>query len=236
MAQAKGHLPESVHVDLMKKVQALLPEGAQVVLLRDGEFDGINLQAIVSHWQWSYVCRTAKSTILYWEGEPFRFDDMIPHCEREEDFFAPGVLFTRKKNGPVNAINWWRKDCKEPIHLVTNIESPEQACMYYAKRFLIETFFRDHKSQGFHIHKSHSSIPKRLSHLLIPACLAYYWVIFLGAEVIRTGLNRIIHRSSRTDLSLFQLGLSLLDFLLNRGLRIPVGLLAPVNIQIKSVR
>ena len=230
VAQAKGHLPESVHVDLMIKVQALIPEGAQVVLLGDGEFDGINLQAVISHWQWSYVCRTAKSTILYWEGEPFRFDDMIPHCERGDDFVAPGVLFTRKKYGPVNAITWWRKDCKEPIHLVTNIESPEEACMYYAKRFRIETFFRDHKSQGFHIHKSHISIPERLSHLLIPACLAYYWVIFLGAEAIRTGLNRIIHRSSRTDLSLFQLGLSLLDFLLSRGLRIPVGFLAPLSI------
>jgi hypothetical protein len=230
VAQAKGHLPESVHVDLMIKVQALIPEGAQVVLLGDGEFDGIDLQAVISHWQWSYVCRSAKSTILYWEGEPFRFDDMIPHCERGDDFVAPGVLFTRKKYGPVNAITWWRKDCKEPIHLVTNIESPEEACMYYAKRFRIETFFRDHKSQGFHIHKSHISIPERLSHLLIPACLAYYWVIFLGAEAIRTGLNRIIHRSSRTDLSLFQLGLSLLDFLLSRGLRIPVGFLAPLSI------
>jgi hypothetical protein len=82
VAQAKGHLPESVHVDLMTKVQTMLPESAQVVLFGDGEFDGVNLQAVISHWQWSYVCRTAKSTILYWEGGPFRFDDMIPHCER----------------------------------------------------------------------------------------------------------------------------------------------------------
>ena len=102
--------------------------------------------------------------------------------------------------------------------------------MHYAKRFWIETLLRDHKSQGFHIHKSHISIPERLSHLLIPACLAYYWVIFLGAEAIRTGLNKVIHRSSRTDLSLFQLGLSLIDFLVTRGLRIPVGFLAPLSI------
>ena len=153
------------------------------------EFDGIDLQTVINHWQWSYVCRTAKSTILYWEGQPFRFDDMIPHCERGDDFFAPGVLFTRKKYGPVNAITWWRKDCKEPIHLVTNVESPEQAWLW-----------------------------------------PNYWVIFLGVEATRTGLNKVIHRRSRTDLNLFQLGLSLLDFLLNRGLRIPVGLLAPLTI------
>lgn len=230
VAQEKGHLPESVHIELMMKVRTLVPKGAKVILIGDGEFDGINLQAVISHWQWSYVCRTAKSTVLFWEGQRFRFDDMIPYCGRGEDFVAPGVLFTRKKYGPVNAITWWRKDCKEPIHLVTNIESPEEACMHYAKRFRIETFFRDHKSQGFHIHNSHISVPERLAHLLIPACLAYYWVIFLGVEAIRTGLDRIIHRKSRTDLSLFQLGLSLLDYLFAKGSRIPVGFSAPLAI------
>lgn len=230
VAQKKGHLPESVHIDLMIKVQALVPQGAKVVLLGDGEFDGINLQAVINYWQWSYVCRTAKTTILYWEGEPFRFDDMTAYCTRGEDAAVPGVLFTRKQYGPVNAITWWRKDCKEPIHLVTNIESPEEACMHYAKRFRIETFFRDHKSQGFHIHRSHIARPERLVHLLIPACLAYYWVIFLGAEAIRTGLDKIIHRKSRTDLSLFQLGLSLLDYLFGRGLQIPVAFSPPLVI------
>jgi hypothetical protein len=100
--------------------------------------------------------------------------------------------------------------------------------MVYAKRFRIETIFRDHESQGFHIHKSHISKPERLGHLLIPNCLAYYWVIFLGVEAIRTGLDRIIHRKSRKDLSLFQLGLSLLDYLLGTCLRIPIGFSVPL--------
>jgi len=84
VAQEKGHLPESVHIDLMTKVQALVPEGAKVILLGDGEFDGINLRAVINHWQWSYVCRTAKNTKLYWEREPFRFDDMIPAARGEK--------------------------------------------------------------------------------------------------------------------------------------------------------
>jgi hypothetical protein len=91
--------------------------------------------------------------------------------------------------------------------------------MHHAKRFRIETFFRDHRSQGFHIYKSHNSMP---------TCLAYYRVIFLGVQAIRTGLDRIIHRKSRTDLSLFQPGLSLLDYLFNKGLRIPVGFSVPM--------
>jgi hypothetical protein len=49
-------------------------------------------------------------------------------------------------------------------------------------------------------------------------------------------LNRILHRSSRTDPSPFPLDLSLLDIQVSRGLRIPVGFLASLNIQAKSLR
>jgi len=48
----------------------------------------------------------------------------------------------------------------------------------YQKRFRIETFFSDQKSRGFHIHKSHISDPRRLSRLLIAACVAYLWIVY----------------------------------------------------------
>src|SRR2546430_11909093 len=53
--------------------------------------------------------------------------------------------------------------------------------VYYKKRFRIETFFSDQKSRGFNIHKSHLTDPQRLSRLLIASCLAYIWLVYLGA-------------------------------------------------------
>ncbi len=102
--------------------------------------------------------------------------------------------------------------------------SPEEACGYYRKRFKIETLFSDQKSRGFHLHKSHLSDPTRLSRLLIATCcLAYCWIVYLGTYAIDHGWNRIVHRTDRCDLSLFQLGLRLLDHLLNEELAIPVA-------------
>jgi hypothetical protein len=54
-----------------------------------------------------------------------------------------------KAYGPVRAILWWEKGYKESIYLVTNVlvinvESPQEACNWYKKRFRIETFFSDH--------------------------------------------------------------------------------------------
>ena len=87
----------------------------------------------------------------------------------------------------------------------------------------IETFFADQKSRGFHGHKSHLSEPMRLSRLLMAACLASIWIVYLGALCEQDGWVRSIHRGDRCDLSLFQLGLRLLDHLLNAGRAIPVA-------------
>jgi len=61
---SKGHFPEECHVTLLEQVHNLVPEGVDVVFLGDGEFDGTTLQATVESYEWHYVCRTAKNTIL----------------------------------------------------------------------------------------------------------------------------------------------------------------------------
>jgi hypothetical protein len=102
------------------------------------------------------------------------------------------------------------------------MERAEEVLYYYQKRFRIETFFSDQKSRGFNIHKSHLSDPQRLSRLLIATCLAYIWVVYLGSLCKEDGWQRIIHRGKRCDLSLFQLGLRLLEHFLNEELPILV--------------
>ena len=97
----------------------------------------------------------------------------------------------------------------------------EEACSAYSKRFRIETFFSDQKSRGFHLQKSHLSDPKRLSRLMIAACLAYHWVIYLGAYALHSGLHKAVHRTHRCDLSLFTLGKRLLRYFLNEEMPIP---------------
>ena len=87
----------------------------------------------------------------------------------------------------------------------------------------IETFFSDQTSRGFNLHKSHLSAPSRICRLMIASCLAYVWMVYLGTVAQKTGLDKMIHRTDRCDLSLFQLGLRLLDHFLNLGQSIPVA-------------
>jgi hypothetical protein len=100
--------------------------------------------------------------------------------------------------------------------------TPPGAAEFVICDHTIETFFADQKSRGFHIHKSHIADPQRLSRLLIAACLAYIWLVYLGSLCEKDGWREIIHRRKRCDLSLFQLGLRILEHFLNENWPIPV--------------
>ena len=146
IAAQKGLFSQERHIKLLSAVRELIPESADVVFLGDGEFDGTELQSELTDFDWKYACRTSSNTILY-DGEEFSFQDLL--LQPDMCLSLPDVLFTRQRFGPVLAIVWWRKGCKEPIFLVTNFELTEEACHWYQKCFKIETFFSDQKKQRF---------------------------------------------------------------------------------------
>ena len=219
----KGHFPEDLHIALVELVSGLIPEGASVVFLGDGEFDGTRLQHTVQGAGGSYVCRTGCHRTAWWDGETFRLDTVGAWSQPGTLVALSEVWFTRAAYGPIMLICCWAKGCKAPLYLVTNIASAEEACRLYTKRFRIEPFFSDQKSRGFHLHTSHLADPQRLSRLLIAVCLAYIWIVSLGAVCMQEGWTSIIHRRHRCDLSLFQLGMRLLEYFLNEDLPIPVA-------------
>jgi len=218
----KGHSPEALHIELVELVRELIPEETKVVFLGDGEFDGTDLQETMNESGWFYACRTAKSTVATWEGVQFNLDLLGSSIKPGRIIELKEVQFTKDAYGPVMVLCCWAKDEVDPLYLVSNLSSSEEAIKYYKKRFRIETFFSDQKSRGFNIQKSHIDNPQRLSRLLIASCLAYIWIVYLGSLCKTDGWQGIIHRKSRCDLSLFQLGLRLLEHFLNEGLPIPV--------------
>lgn len=217
----KGHFPAARHLQLLEAVQTRLPAGADVVFLGDGEFDSVELQTALQGFPWAYVCRTSVNTLLTEDGGMFSCQELL--LGPGDLLSLPDVTFTRQDFGPVHVLAWWRPGYQTPLFLVTNLEVPEEACHWYQKRFQIETFFSDQKSRGFHLHKSHLARPERVARLMLAACLAYIWVVYLGAHVKKTGQVGLIHRTERCDLSLFQLGLRWLDYLLDHDLELPVA-------------
>ena len=225
----KGHASTEEHIALLEQVEQSLPPDSSVIFLGDGEFDSVELQKFVADKpNWEYVCRTAKNTLVYCEGEWLSLDSILigpDICLTLND-----VLFTAQSYGPVHVVLQWDTQSDAPLYLVTSLEVAEEAAFWYQHRMKIETFFSDQKSRGFNLHKSHISDATRLTKILIAACLAYIWIVFLGTQAHMRGFIQIIHRTDRCDLSLFQLGLDLLHHLTEEEMEIMVEFTLPLSL------
>jgi len=222
---AKGHFPQTAHCALVAQIQPLIPSSTTVIFLGDGEFDGTDLQKRLHGYGWQYVCRTA-SNIVITSGTaqiPFRALAVQP----DQIVLVADAQVTQARYGPVLALAVWEAAYQTPLYLISNLADAERAVQWYRKRATIETFFSDQKSRGFRLDRSHLGQPARLARLLLAACLAYLWMIYLGAVARRDGWDAIIHRTDRCDWSLFQLGLQLLDHWLNESLPITVAFCLP---------
>ena len=111
------------------------------------------------------------------------------------------------------------------VQLVTAVKElvPPGADVIFLGDGEFETFFSDQKSRAFNLYKSHLSDPSRLGKLMIAACQAYLWIAQPGLWSFGQKLNTIVHRTDRCDLSLFQLGFCVLEYLLDFNLDIPVS-------------
>ena len=224
----KGHFLQQTHCDLLAQLQDLIPTGADVTVLGDGEFDGTDFQAAVRKLKWKYVCRTAPNLLMTVEGRTFTIGTLAP--ERGEKVGVRAAWVTAEKYGPVSVLAVWEAMYEEPIYLVTNMVDLTAAIAVYRKRAHIETFFSDQKSRGFQLHKSHLSEPARLARLLMASCLAYLWLVYLGVCALRDDWRKRLHRQDRCDLSLFRLGVRLLARCLKDDIPIPEGFLVPVRL------
>lgn len=213
----KGHTSAERHKQVLEKVVPLLPEGSEVVLLGDAEYDTTAMiEWIEKNTLWKYVLRTSPQIYVRTDQQEQPIRDYL--LEKGKVLFLPQAGFTQTAALTLNVVGWWASRYEEPIFMVTNLDSPYQACRYYKRRFRIETFFSDQKSRGFHIHKSHLADPVRLSRLLIAACLAYIWMIAQGLHVMAANYTSLIDRTERIDKSLFRLGMDWLKFALKNNL------------------
>jgi hypothetical protein len=218
----KGHLSQARHLELVQAVRELIGPKVKVVVLGDGEFDGIGLLAQLQKYNWRYVVRTASNAVLEDDACRRNFADL--GVSAGGLVAVPQAYFTKQRYGPILAVATWEKGYADPLYLVSNFTEPYEAAAYYKKRFRIECFFSDSKTRGFRLDKSHLSEPERVGRLLLGAVLAYWWLTYLGVEGRKQDWDKIVHRASRTDLSFFQLGWRILTEFLRCKRTVPFGL------------
>src|SRR5207244_13467 len=123
----QGHCPAALHIAVVALMREVIPEGAKVVFLGDGAFDGTALQATLHEAGWSDACRTAMSTVATWEGETCRLDT-LGACSKPGTLIAfQEVQLTRDAYGPVMVLSCWATGYPDPLYVVSNMAIAEEA-------------------------------------------------------------------------------------------------------------
>ena len=205
---SRGHSSARKQLALLAYVRGLLPPGVPVLLVGDSEFGAIEVVRQLEVWKWSYVLRQrAYSQVKIGDQGWCHFGDLI-RKPGQSIWLGQGLL-TAKHAHSVNLWAHWQPGEDEPWLLATNLPTRHATRLAYRRRMWIEEMFGDLKGHGFDLESTHLIHFDRLSRLTLAVALLYLWLIVTGTQAIRNGLRRLVDRTDRRDLSIFQIGLRL---------------------------
>ena len=221
---AKGHSSARKQLALLAYVRGLIPASVPVLLVGDSEFGAVPVIRQLEKWHWSYVLRQKANHQVKLAGSHHwqRLGDLIHH-PGQSIWLGPALL-TAKYAHPVNLLLHWKVGEDEPWLLATNLPSRRETLRAYRRRMWIEEMFGDLKGHGFDLESTHLCHFLRLSRLTLAVALLYVWLVSTGARAIKNGQRQWVDRKDRRDLSIFRIGLRLLDRYLVNGLSISIPL------------
>lgn len=201
---------------LITPVLALF-EGYEIVLLGDREFGSVKLGSWLCEKKVKFVLRIKQSRYFQEEYKDYlRLSDLglIPGSR----FFLRSIQVTKQKGfGNFNVAAYWRRKYRGKVedegwYLLTNLTTFQQAVTAFQARSGIEAMFKDGKTGGYNLEKSHAN-NQRLTALILLIAIAYTSAILQGEIIKNRGLQKYVGRimaAKRTTRrhSSFWLGLS----------------------------
>ncbi|MFZ2095447.1 MAG: hypothetical protein WAV05_02305, partial [Anaerolineales bacterium] len=121
---------------------------------------------------------------------------------------------TQYKSFAVNLLAYWKMGEDEPWCLATNLPDRQMTLRAYARRMWIEEMCGDMKSHGFDLESTMLRHTDKLSRLALAVALLYVWSISIGTKTIQNSQREQVDRKDRRDLSIFQIGLRFIEWLL----------------------
>ncbi len=224
VGKPRGHSSAFKQLALLAYVRRLIPVDVPVLLVGDSEFGAVDVIRQLETWTWRYVLRQkANHRVKLSDEEDWQyFGDLIQNPG--QSMWMEHSLLTFKHAYPVNLLAHWKRGEKEPWLLATNLATRQAALKAYRRRMWIEEMFGDMKGNGFDLESTHLRHFLRLSHLTLAIALLYVWLISAGSKAIEDGQRHLVDRAKRRDLSIFQIGLRLVERCLTNALPVSVRL------------
>jgi len=207
----RGHSSGSKQLALLAYIRTLIPGSATVFLVGDSEFGSVKVLKQLDHWRWYYALRQ-KSDTGVWQNTHTEWRSFGSYIQKAgQSIWLGRAYLTQSEIYPVNLLIHWKIGEKEPWCLATNLPDKQIALRFYKRRMWIEEMFGDMKKHGFDLETSMLRSFLRLSRLTLAVAFLYLWLVSTGTHTIHTGRRHLVDVNSRRDLSIFQIGLRMIE-------------------------
>ena len=218
---SKGHVTGKLQTKLMEEVYPQFKDHHQVVVLGDAEFSNQTLIDWLLEVKWGFVFRFQSTYYVQLEdGTWISARDLAEKLDlKVGDLHYINVTSYTKKHEitGLSIVLYWEIGNEDPIFLVTNLSEGMAPHLAYKKRFAIETIFSQFKSRAFNLASTHIDKPEHIDRLILAIAIGTCLVLGLGTNVLLTNQQKMVDRTDRRDLSLFQIGYRYLIRLLVSG-------------------
>jgi len=207
----KGHLKGECHRDLLIQIAPYLRSYHQVIVLGDAEFSSEAVIGWLVSQKWHFVLRFQHRYQVKLEADD---EWQMMKTAYEAAGMGPGQLihweqaaFTEKhqRAGLTLTVHWGEGE-EEPLCLVSSLPASLYPEQIYEMRAWIETLFGHQKSRAFQLARTHLTMPEQIDRLFLALAIASCMILGLGTHLFIIGQSKMVDRSDRRDLSLFQIG------------------------------
>lgn len=205
----KGHVSYTKQLELLEYLAGLLPPDVRVILLGDAGFESVHLFTWMKEKQWHFVLRHPGKNQVRWPGQAWIKLGHIPIAEGQTRSIGWIHLTEKHDAGPFWLTLHWAPGEDEPWFLIAD-EPPtshkRQHIVRYRIRMWTEEMYGDMKGHGFDLEATHLDDADRISRVVLAVCIAFVWLITLGARIVKQGLRHFVDVKSRRDKSYFRIG------------------------------
>lgn len=205
----KGHVSYTKQLELLEYLSVLLPPDVRVILLGDAGFESVHLCTWMKAKQWNFVLRHPGKNQVRWPGQDWIKLGHIAIAEGQTRSIGWVRLTEKHDAGPFWLTIHWAPGEDEPWFLIAD-EPPKshkrQHIARYRIRMWTEEMYGDMKGHGFDLEATHLDDADRISRVVLAVCIAFVWLITLGARIVKKGLRHFVDVKSRRDKSYFRIG------------------------------
>jgi hypothetical protein len=170
----------------------------KVIVLGEREFGSVNLASWLCQRQVKFIFRVKQGRYIQEENSDYiRLADMglVPGTS----FYLSDVKFTKQKGfGTFDVAGYWSRKYRgkqedEGWYLLTNVGNLKQSINIFQSRSGIEAMFKDCKTGGYNLEKSHAN-NQRLSSLILLIAIAYSCAVIQGQKIKTMGIQKYVGR------------------------------------------